>query len=126
VANTFHQQYESYMAMHQNEVNRWLHVIALFTMWGLALAALLTWDARYLVGVPGCYAFAFAGHFIFERNRPAFAHHLAQRGWKDVRGLFVLFVVEEVCVVRMAFEQIGLARRADISIASSAIRGEAR
>ena len=123
---TFHDIYRGYMAMHQNEVNRWLHVVALLLMWTLAITALATWDAHYLIGIPGCYALAFAGHFIFERNRPAFAQHLKEQGWRDMRGMFALFLVEEVCVVRMAFEQIGLAQRTDISVATPGISGETR
>ena len=61
-----------YLTEHSNGVNRWLHFI------GTTLALCLVGSAIYLQNwwlLPGAvvsgYAFAWVGHFFFEKNRPA-------------------------------------------------------
>ena len=80
--------YPFYLDEHQNIVCRRLHFIGTFLV-----IALLTWTAwtgevfwLLLVPLVG-YGFAWAGHFIFEKNRPAtFQHPLY-----SLLGDFVMF-----------------------------------
>jgi hypothetical protein len=69
---TFTEFYPFYLSEHANRTSRRLH----FTGTSLALAclaaALATLNAWWLlVGVVQGYAFAWVGHFFFEKNRPA-------------------------------------------------------
>jgi hypothetical protein len=68
---TFEEYYDYYMSLHQNKVNRRLHVAgqavtvlfvlySLFTSWWLLLLA------PFVV-----YPFAWSGHFFVEKNEPA-------------------------------------------------------
>jgi hypothetical protein len=64
--------YPSYLAEHSDRTCRRLHFAG--TTLGLAavLAALATLDWRWLAaGLLAGYGLAWAGHFFFERNRPA-------------------------------------------------------
>jgi hypothetical protein len=68
----FAEFYAYYLTEHQHPVSRVLHYIG---TWGailcfVALAA--TGDLGWLIGaVISGYSFAWVGHFLFERNRPA-------------------------------------------------------
>jgi len=70
--------YPFYLSQHANRTCRRLHFVG--TSFGLAalLYALAILDYRWLLaGLAGGYALAWAGHFFFERNRPAtFSHPL--------------------------------------------------
>lgn len=63
--------YPFYMSEHANPVSRRLHVVGtslviVFLLLGLAL------DWRFLAAAPLIgYGFAWIGHFVFEKNRPA-------------------------------------------------------
>lgn len=61
-----------YVSQHLNPTNRRLH-FAGTTLGLLTLAAgLARRDPRLLAAAPVCgYAFAWVGHFVFEKNRPA-------------------------------------------------------
>ncbi|MCM2303093.1 MAG: DUF962 domain-containing protein [Elusimicrobia bacterium] len=61
-----------YVSQHLNPVNRRLHAVG--TSLGLVLAAVaLIWRAPVVAvsSVVVAYAFAWAGHFFYEKNRPA-------------------------------------------------------
>ena len=64
--------YPFYLSEHSNRTSRRLHVVGTSIAAGLLLAALVarSWWPGPLALVEG-YAFAWAGHFFFERNRPA-------------------------------------------------------
>ena len=68
---TFEAFYPYYLSEHQNTASRRLHVIGT----GLAIMMLLLGVALnpwFLAAAPVCgYAFAWAGHAFFEKNRPA-------------------------------------------------------
>ena len=73
---SFAEFYPYYLSEHRNRTSRRLH----FAGTGLALLVLVTgvvtaqWLWLLLVPVLG-YGFAWAGHFFFERNRPATFRH---------------------------------------------------
>ena len=72
----FWQFYEYYLTQHANPVSRTLHFIG-STLVLLALGGVLatqTWWALLLLPVIG-YGFAWAGHFGFEKNKPATFGH---------------------------------------------------
>jgi hypothetical protein len=83
--------YPLYLSQHSNRSCRRLHFAG--TTLGL-LAALHAFSTLHfwwlLAGVAGGYAFAWAGHFFFEKNRPAtFTHPLYSfmgdwAMWKDI------------------------------------------
>lgn len=70
--NSFRDFYPFYLGEHQNVTCRRLHFIGTGLVIATALYVLATgkWLLLLLLPVFG-YAFAWAGHFFFERNRPA-------------------------------------------------------
>ncbi len=64
--------YPFYLSQHSNRNCRRMHFIGTSLALGFMLQFLLTFDWRWLLPmwtVP--YIFAWLGHFIFEKNRPA-------------------------------------------------------
>jgi hypothetical protein len=69
---TFRDFYPFYLTEHVNPVSRRLHVVGTGLALGLAATAALTGRPRLLAATPVAgYAFAWLGHFAFEKNRPA-------------------------------------------------------
>ena len=68
--------YPFYLSEHRNRVCRRLHFVGTSLGLALLLVALITANAGWVVAalVAG-YAFAWAGHFFFEHNRPATFRH---------------------------------------------------
>jgi hypothetical protein len=70
--NTVGAFYPFYLSQHRVRWNRRLHFIGTSTVCLLAVAALVSRDGWLLAGLPlAGYGFAWAGHFFFEKNRPA-------------------------------------------------------
>ena len=69
---TFKEFYPFYLSEHSHPINRLLHVIGTGLGLGVLLGAIITrqWYFIPLSLVCG-YAFAWVGHFIIEKNRPA-------------------------------------------------------
>jgi hypothetical protein len=60
-----------YVSQHRDTTCRRLHFVGTSVVW-LCLALALLRSPGWLVGCPlAGYAFAWLGHFVFERNRPA-------------------------------------------------------
>ena len=80
---TFGDFYPFYLSEHANRTSRRLHFTGPSLGAGLVLAALATgrWWLLPVALVQG-YAFAWVGHFCFERNRPATFRH----PWFSFRG----------------------------------------
>jgi len=69
---SFSEFYPFYLSEHANRTSRRLHFIGTTLGLAFALHAVSTLNFWWLLGalVSG-YAFAWVGHFFFERNRPA-------------------------------------------------------
>ena len=69
---SFNEFYPFYLSQHENPTCRRLHVVGSFGVLALAVWALLTQQWLLLLGLPVLgYGFAWLGHFVFEKNRPA-------------------------------------------------------
>lgn len=69
---SFREFYPFYLAEHSNRICRRLHFIGSALVLATLVLAFLTLDARWMLLAPVFgYGFAWAGHLIFERNRPA-------------------------------------------------------
>jgi len=69
---TFRDFYPFYLSEHSNRTCRRLHFAGTSVGLVCLVSALLTRNAWWLlVGLVAGYAFAWVGHFVFEKNRPA-------------------------------------------------------
>ncbi|HTS23093.1 MAG TPA: DUF962 domain-containing protein [Casimicrobiaceae bacterium] len=75
---TFREFYPFYLSEHRNPVCRRLHFAGSLLALAAIAAAIVTRNAWWLAAAPlAGYGFAWAGHFFFEKNRPAtFTHPL--------------------------------------------------
>lgn len=72
----FRDFYPFYLGEHSHPVSRRLHFAGTCGVVLLVAAAVVTRDARWLWGAPACgYGFAWIGHYVFEKNRPATFRH---------------------------------------------------
>jgi hypothetical protein len=68
---SFSQFYPFYLSEHLNPTSRRLHVIGTSLVLAVLVLGALA-DARWFIAAPLVgYGFAWAGHFLFEKNRPA-------------------------------------------------------
>ena len=69
---SFREFYPFYLDEHQNRTCKLLHFIGTWFGLGFFITALVTGNLWWVLGgfVAG-YAFAWVGHFFFEKNRPA-------------------------------------------------------
>ena len=88
VYRTFRDFYPAYLAEHKERATRRLHFLGTLMVFVAIGATLWTGDLRWLVAAPLFgYGFAWIGHLVFERNRPAtFRHPLY-----SLAGDFVMF-----------------------------------
>lgn len=68
---TFHDFYPFYMTEHANPVSRRLHVVGTGLVILALIAGALVNPWFFLVAPLVGYGFAWVGHFVFEKNRPA-------------------------------------------------------
>jgi len=69
---TFNEYYQHYLTLHQNRWNRRLHVLGqIATIMFISYAISSNMWALLLVAPFVIYPFAWTGHFVFEKNRPA-------------------------------------------------------
>ena len=85
---SFAEFYPFYLKEHSNRTNRRLHFFGLLAVLGIVVAFAATLNWWLLLGFPAVgYLFAWVGHFMFERNKPAtFRHPLY-----SLRGDLVMF-----------------------------------
>ncbi|WP_240126781.1 Mpo1-like protein [Thermomonas alba] len=74
--SSFREFYPFYLGEHRNRTCRRLHFVGSSLAIGCVLLAIRQADPRWLLAalVAG-YAFAWVGHFFFEKNRPATFRH---------------------------------------------------
>src|SRR5215216_1053758 len=74
--SSFDEFYPLYLEEHADRTSRWLHFIGTSLAILLLVYAIVTrrWSALILVPIVG-YGFAWIGHYIFEKNRPATFRH---------------------------------------------------
>ena len=64
--------YPFYLREHANRTSRRIHVVGTSLVIVAFLAFVFTGDAGWLLAMPVAgYGFAWVGHFVFEKNRPA-------------------------------------------------------
>ena len=85
---SFREFYPAYLAEHENPTCRRLHFVGTALVLLAIMMAVITREWLWLLAAPVLgYGFAWIGHFVFERNRPAtFRHPLY-----SLAGDFVLF-----------------------------------
>ena len=68
----FHEYYKQYLTLHQNIWNRRLHAIGqLLTILFVSLVVYNSLWLALLLSPFIVYPFAWVGHFVFEKNKPA-------------------------------------------------------
>lgn len=74
--NSFKEFYPFYLSQHADLVCRRLHVLGSLLVLLALVAVVASRQWVYLLGVPFIgYAFAWVGHFVFEKNKPATFSH---------------------------------------------------
>lgn len=74
--SSFREFYPFYLGEHRDRTCRRLHFVGTSAALGCVVAAVVRDNAWWLLGALACgYAFAWVGHFFFEKNRPATFKH---------------------------------------------------
>ena len=69
---SFSEFYPFYLSEHRHPVSRLLHYLGTWCAVACVIALLVSGEPQWLLGaLVGGYAFAWFGHFRFERNKPA-------------------------------------------------------
>ncbi len=68
---TYDEFWPFYVAQHLNQTNRALHFIGTTLVFAALAAGLLVAPVYFVAAPLAGYSFAWVGHFIFEKNRPA-------------------------------------------------------
>ena len=85
---TLNEFYPFYLSEHRNFGNRVLHFIGTGLIVLAILAAILFHELRFILIAPFIgYAFAWAGHYFFEKNKPAALRYPAF----NIAGNFIFF-----------------------------------
>ena len=80
--------YTFYLGEHANRTCRRLHFVGTSLVLAITVVAVITGHWRWLWGMPVAgYGFAWVGHFVFEKNRPA----TFQRPLFSLAGDWVMF-----------------------------------
>jgi hypothetical protein len=73
---SFREFYPYYLSEHGHPTSRRLHFVGSLGVLAFVVLAILQRDVRWLLAAPVCgYGFAWVGHFVFEKNRPATFRH---------------------------------------------------
>jgi hypothetical protein len=93
----FAEFYPYYLSEHRNVMSRRLHFIGSLGVIGCAAMALATGDWLWLPAAVVCgYGFAWVGHFLFEKNKPATFRHPVY----SLMGDWVMF--KDICTGRIS------------------------
>ena len=72
IYTTYREFYPFYLTEHQNPINRSLHFIGTLGVFFCLFEAIFTGGWLYWILIPIVgYGFAWLGHFVFEKNKPA-------------------------------------------------------
>ena len=70
--HSFKEFYPFYLSQHNNTVCRLLHFIGSLAVLAILASVVISGSFAWLVALPVAgYGFAWVGHFVFEKNRPA-------------------------------------------------------
>src|SRR6218665_1140580 len=70
--NSFAEFYPYYLQEHSNDVCRRLHYVGSLLVLGILTYAVVAQEWLWLLATPlAGYGFAWVGHFVFEKNKPA-------------------------------------------------------
>lgn len=84
----FAEFYPFYLSEHRDRTCRRLHFVGTALVVLILISALFTMNPWLLLAAPVAgYGFAWIGHFLFEKNRPATFQH----PWYSLLGDFALF-----------------------------------
>jgi hypothetical protein len=73
---SFEAFYPFYIHQHSNRTCRRIHVVGTSLVAGAFVAFLMTLNPWWLLAMPVVgYGFAWVGHYVFEKNRPATFQH---------------------------------------------------
>ena len=91
--------YPYYLSEHKNRTSRRLHFCGTLAVLSIAVCTLFgVINAWWLLALPVCgYGFAWLGHFVFEKNRPATFQH----PFYSLAGDFVMF--KDMLIGRIAW-----------------------
>lgn len=90
---TFQEFWPFYLKEHSNAINRRLHFIGTFIVHILFIFILLKreWKLLWLLPLVG-YFFAWIGHFLIEKNRPATFKHPIWSLMGDFKMFYLMLV----------------------------------
>lgn len=96
---SFAEFYPYYLSEHKNRTSRRLHFCGTLAVLSIAVCTLFgVINAWWLLALPLCgYGFAWLGHFVFEKNRPATFQH----PFYSLAGDFVMF--KDMLIGRIAW-----------------------
>ncbi len=94
---SFAEFYPYYLSEHRDVNCRRLHFVGSFGVLVLLAAAAISGNPWWLAAIPLMgYGFAWVGHFVFEKNRPATFKH----PWWSLMGDWVMF--KDILVGRLS------------------------
>lgn len=70
--SSFNDFYPFYLSQHKNQTNRRLHFVGSLSAIIILILSVITLNFKFLILSPIVgYAFAWVGHYFYEKNRPA-------------------------------------------------------
>jgi hypothetical protein len=103
---TYEEFWPYYVSQHLHPMTRTMHVAGTSLAILAIVAAVVFWAPLLLIGVPFLgYGFAFASHFIWEKNKPATFGHPVWSFRADLRQLWKAYagaLASDVRAVRAA------------------------
>lgn len=87
---TYQEFWPFYLREHSNPKNRNIHFMGTALTLVVLIAALVAQNYFFLLGIPLCgYGFAWYGHFVVQKNKPATFKHPFWSLYSDYRMFFL-------------------------------------